>query len=162
MNSPASQDENVIVTDGPQGTIALGKRIGAALQGGEVFCLVGPLGSGKTHLVKGIADGAGVADEDLVSSPTFVLINEYATTSGLELYHLDAYRLESIRQFEMLGFDDLCHSHSVVLIEWADKIASAIKSVPSIMVMLSHIDSTKRQIQISHLPPHLHHVLMSL
>ncbi|MBN1126223.1 MAG: tRNA (adenosine(37)-N6)-threonylcarbamoyltransferase complex ATPase subunit type 1 TsaE [Sedimentisphaerales bacterium] len=159
MSDWADNGEIVIVTEGPQETIALGRPIGTALQGGEVFCVVGPLGSGKTHLIKGIAVGAGVPDDDLVNSPTFVLINEYVTKSGLELYHLDAYRLESIRQFEMLGFDDLCHLRSVVLIEWADKIASAIKGVPSIMVTLNHIHPTKRQIKISHLPSHLRDVL---
>src|SRR5512136_1371056 len=112
-----------VTSRSPEETIELGRRIGSRLKGGEVFAICGPLGSGKTHLIKGIAAGAGAEDLRSVTSPTFVIVNEYK--GRLDIYHIDAYRLKSLAEFEMLGFDDLCYPQSVVLIEWADKIDPA-------------------------------------
>ena len=139
-----------IVTNSAAETIDLGRRIGEQLKGGEVIALVGPLGSGKTHLIKGIAAGAGAEDETTVNSPTFVIVNEYA--GRLEIYHIDAYRLDSVEQFNALGFDDYCHRGSVVLIEWADKVAEAIAGVGPIRIELSHFGAEARKICISNLP----------
>ena len=134
----------------------LGARIGNVLRGGEIFSLVGPLGSGKTHLIKGIGRGAGIGGDDVVNSPTFVLVNEYfAEDKGLELYHIDAYRLESTREFEMLGFDDICHERSVVLIEWADKVRDALKGLDTVYLELSHIDEETRRITIKNAPSYI-------
>src|SRR4029453_11431930 len=83
----------VMETNGIDETLALGRRLGARLRAGEVVALIGPLGAGKTTLTKGIAAGAGVQDTRGVNSPTFVIVNEYASSSGLRLYHIDAYRL---------------------------------------------------------------------
>ncbi len=136
-----------VVTDSPAETIALGEKIGAGLKGGEVIALIGNLGTGKTHLIKGIAKGAGVADESGVNSPTFVLVNEYSSEAGgLEVYHIDAYRMESVAEFEGLGFDDLCYPTSVVLIEWADKILPALKNVEHITIQLEHVGENQRKI----------------
>jgi len=140
------------ITASPAETIDFGRKIGRGLTGGEVVCLIGPLGSGKTHLIKGIAAGAGAQDTQQVNSPTFVLINEYESTKGLTIYHIDAYRLESIAEFEMLGFDDLCTPVSVVLIEWADKILPAIKNIDLIEIKLSHQSESERKILINNLP----------
>jgi len=149
-----------LISDSTDQTIELGKKIGALLKGGEIFCLTGPLGSGKTHLVKGIAAGAGASDPRQVNSPTFVIINEYhGPDSRLDIYHIDAYRLDSIAEFEMLGFDDLCYPNSVVLIEWADKVRSAIKDIDSIGVVLSHFSQNQRQIQLINLPTYLANAL---
>ena len=139
-----------IVTKSVGETIEFGRRIGEQLKGGEVVALVGPLGSGKTHLIKGIAAGAGAEDEATVNSPTFVIVNEYA--GRLEIYHIDAYRLDSTEQFNALGFDDYCHRASVVLIEWADKVEDAISGVSPIRIELSHFGAEERNICISNLP----------
>jgi len=104
-----------IDSNSPDQTIELGQRLGSQLKGGEVIAVCGPLGSGKTHLIKGIAAGAGAQDSRDVTSPTFVIVNEYS--SRLDIYHIDAYRLDSTAEFEMLGFDDFCYPQSVVLIE---------------------------------------------
>ena len=139
-----------IVTKSAGATIEFGRRIGEQLRGGEVIALVGPLGSGKTHLIKGIAAGAGAKDETTVNSPTFVIVNEY--TGRLEIYHIDAYRLDSVEQFNAIGFDDYCHGGTVVLIEWADKVEDAIEGVSPIRIELSHFGEDERKINISNLP----------
>jgi tRNA threonylcarbamoyladenosine biosynthesis protein TsaE len=135
-------------------TIAFGKKLGSNLQGGEIIGLVGPLGSGKTHLIKGIAAGAGAKQAPRnVNSPTFVIVNEYQ--GRFNIYHIDAYRLNSTAEFEMLGFDDYCGPGSVVLIEWADKILPALDGTNLIGVGLSHISSSERAINISNAPKYL-------
>jgi tRNA threonylcarbamoyladenosine biosynthesis protein TsaE len=133
-------------SNSPDETIEFGQRLGSQLRGGEVIAVCGPLGSGKTHLIKGIAAGAGAKDRRNVNSPTFVIVNEYA--GRLDIYHIDAYRLNSVSEFEMLGFDDFCYPQSVVLIEWADKIESALQAIDYIRIELEHAGETKRKIQV--------------
>lgn len=131
----------------------LGRALGAQLVGGEVIAIVGPLGSGKTHLIKGVAVGAGAPDRKGVNSPTFVLVNQYA--GRLDIYHIDAYRLESVDDFEMLGFDDLCYPESVVLIEWADRVETAIVDTNPIRITLSHAGQHRRTICIQNAPAYV-------
>jgi len=137
-------------SNSPDETIEFGQRLGSQLRGGEVIAVCGPLGSGKTHLIKGIAGGAGAKDRRNVNSPTFVIVNEYA--GRLDIYHIDAYRLNSVSEFEMLGFDDFCYPQSVVLIEWADKIESALQAIDYIRIELEHAGETKRKIHIKNTP----------
>ena len=139
-----------IASNSPGQTIELGQRLGSQLKGGEVVAVCGPLGSGKTHLIKGIAAGAGARDGRAVNSPTFVIVNEYA--GRLDIFHIDAYRLNSIAEFEMLGFDDYCYPQSVVLIEWADKIESALGTIDYIRIELEHSGQTARTIHIRNTP----------
>ena len=127
--------------------------MGMQFRGGEVVALCGPLGSGKTHLIKGIAAGVGAEDQKNVNSPTFVIVNEY--TGRLDIYHLDAYRLHSVSEFEMLGFDDFCHPQSVVLIEWADKVESALRALEYIRIELEHAGETSRKIHINNTPEYI-------
>ena len=134
------------ISNSPEKTIELGRILGSQLKGGEVIAVCGPLGSGKTHLIKGIAAGAGAKDRRYVNSPTFVIVNEYA--GRLDIYHIDAYRLNSVSEFEMLGFDDFCYPRSVVLIEWADKIESALQAIDYIRIELEHAGETKRKIHV--------------
>jgi tRNA threonylcarbamoyladenosine biosynthesis protein TsaE len=142
-----------IISNSPEETIELGHRLGSQLKGGEVIGISGPLGSGKTHLIKGIAAGAGAENSRQVNSPTFVIVNEYA--GRLDIYHVDAYRLNSIAEFEMLGFDDYCRPQSVVLIEWADKVESALRAINYIRIELQHAGQTKRQIRIQNTPEYI-------
>ncbi len=134
-------------------TIELGCKIGSQLKGGEVFAICGELGSGKTHLIKGISAGAGAEKVKQVNSPTFVIINEYS--GRFDIYHIDAYRLESVDEFEMLGFDNFCSSDSVVLIEWADKIESALKDVNCIRIELFFAGRAGRKIHIKNIPEYI-------
>ncbi len=147
-----STDFNII-SNSPEETIDLGRRLGSQLKGGEVIGVCGLLGSGKTHLIKGIAAGAGAKDSKQVNSPTFVIVNEYS--GRLDIYHIDAYRLNSIAEFEMLGFDEYCRPQSVVLIEWADKIESALQAIDYIRIELQHAGETIRKIHIKNAPDYV-------
>lgn len=113
-----------IETNSEAETIALGERLGRALAPGVVVALVGTLGSGKTHFVKGVARGAGVPVGVTVNSPTFVLVNEYE--GRLHLYHIDVYRLGGGEELEALGFDEMIVSGGAVLVEWADRVEDCL------------------------------------
>jgi tRNA threonylcarbamoyladenosine biosynthesis protein TsaE len=144
-----------VTTNSANETVKFGRKFGSQLKGGEVIAFYGPLGSGKTHLIKGIVTGLGAEDAaNEVTSPTFVLVNEYS--GRLEVYHIDAYRLDSIAQFEQIGFDDYCHPGSVVLIEWADKIEQALAGVNCIKIELSHLGQTARSIRVTNVPDYIH------
>ncbi len=141
------------VSQSPEETIDIGRKMGSQLNGGEVFGLCGALGNGKTHLIKGIAVGAGAEDYSRVNSPTFVIVNEYS--GRFNIYHIDAYRLDSIAEFEQLGFVDFCDPDSVVLIEWADKVESALSGIDYIRIELEHHGATERKIHIGNLPEYI-------
>ena len=115
----------ILESDSPQATHEIGRRLGRALGPGHVVALTGPLGSGKTTLVRGIADGAGVADLRQVSSPTFIIVNEYETIGSLRIYHVDTYRLGGSDDLEVLGFDEMTRV-GAVLVEWADRVADLL------------------------------------
>jgi tRNA threonylcarbamoyladenosine biosynthesis protein TsaE len=142
-----------IVSNSAEETIELGRRIGGQLKGGEVIAVCGVLGSGKTHLIKGIVSGAGGEDSREVTSPTFIIVNEYS--GRFDIYHIDAYRLNSTEEFEKIGFDEICNPQSVVLIEWADKIESALEAIDYIRIELFHAGQTQRQIHIRNYPEYI-------
>ncbi|MHC4659398.1 MAG: tRNA (adenosine(37)-N6)-threonylcarbamoyltransferase complex ATPase subunit type 1 TsaE [Planctomycetota bacterium] len=142
-----------VISNSPDETIEAGRKLGSQLKGGEVIAVCGSLGSGKTHLIKGIAAGAGAKDSRQVNSPTFVIVNEYS--GRFDIYHIDAYRLNSIAEFEMIGFDDFCYPQSVVLIEWADKIESALETIDYIRIELLHAGESKRKIHIRNTPAYI-------
>jgi tRNA threonylcarbamoyladenosine biosynthesis protein TsaE len=107
-----------------EGTMALGWRLGRLLYPGAVIGLIGPLGAGKTHFVRAVAEGLGIRDSRVVSSPTFVLIQEYP--ARLPIYHFDAYRLNTAAEFADLGIDEYFAAAGVCLIEWADRVAECL------------------------------------
>jgi tRNA threonylcarbamoyladenosine biosynthesis protein TsaE len=97
-------------------TIELGTRLAAELPRRAVVLLSGDLGAGKTTLAKGLIKGLGAADPEEVTSPTFTLIHEYGS-----VFHIDLYRLESAREVETLGLDEIMDREAVVLIEWGER-----------------------------------------
>ena len=109
----------------PEQTRALGRRLGALLQAGDFVALVGELGAGKTLLVRGAAEGAGVTDA--ASSPTFALVNLYRG-GKVALQHLDLYRLAGPAELFALGFEDLLAEPAATLCEWADRAGPALPS----------------------------------
>jgi tRNA threonylcarbamoyladenosine biosynthesis protein TsaE len=105
---------------GLEATTAFGHRLAELLFPGAVVALIGPLGAGKTHLVRAIAEGLGIRNSRVVNSPTFVLIQEYA--ARLPIYHFDAYRLRSETELLDLGVLEYFAANGVCLIEWADRV----------------------------------------
>ena len=142
-----------IISYGVDETIALGRAIGKQLQGGEVIAMEGTLGTGKTHFIKGLALGLDVADVDVVTSPTFTLINEYE--GRLPLYHADAYRLEKADQLAALGFDEMCSGLGVVVVEWADRVRSLMDDYKPINIYLEHRGKNERSLRIENLPSYV-------
>jgi len=111
-------------------TVAVGRKLAHLLKPPQLLLLRGELGAGKTTLVKGIAEALDAAEADEVTSPTFTLLHEYdGTRKGkpVKLYHLDVYRLESERQLETLGLDELLTAEALVLVEWGEKFKSIRK-----------------------------------
>ncbi len=148
-------DERVkeIVTIGPEETISLGGRLGSLINPPFNIALIGNLGTGKTHLIKGIISGLGADESENVSSPTFVIINEHHRPDGrICVYHIDAYRIESVEEFEMLGFDDYCTPESVILIEWADKIMPALTATDLKPIRMEYAGQTERKIFLENFP----------
>ena len=126
-------------------TLALGQQLAEHLPRGTVVGLYGDLGSGKTHLVKGICAGFGMPMER-VHSPTFTIVNEYRTERGM-IYHFDAYRIKSPTEFFDLGYEDYFFGDAVCLIEWADRIDSLMPS-DSLRIRLSHEGTDRRRLEL--------------
>jgi tRNA threonylcarbamoyladenosine biosynthesis protein TsaE len=136
-----------IISDSVEKTFEIGKKIGLLLETGKVVCLTGQLGSGKTTLIKGIAAGAGAVNPSLVNSPTFVIVNEYR--GRFDIFHIDAYRINTVAEFEALGFEEFISPESVVLIEWADKVAQALEGLDCVYIEMRHNGPDSRIISIS-------------
>ena len=107
-----------------QETIELGIKLAGQVNAGDIICLDGRLGAGKTHLVKGLAKGMGI-DEKQVHSPTYTLIHEYVE-GEIPLYHFDCYRMESEKEALEIGAEEYFYGVGVSIVEWPDRIRSLI------------------------------------
>ncbi|URZ03787.1 tRNA (adenosine(37)-N6)-threonylcarbamoyltransferase complex ATPase subunit type 1 TsaE [Clostridium felsineum] len=110
------------IVDSVDKTFSIGEQLGALAMPGDIICLNGDLGSGKTHFTKGIAKGLNI--EEYITSPTFNIVNEY--TGRLKLYHFDVYRVNDPDEIYAIGFDEYIFSDAVSVIEWSDYISSII------------------------------------
>jgi tRNA threonylcarbamoyladenosine biosynthesis protein TsaE len=128
----------------PATTEALGRRLAGVLFPGAVVALVGPLGAGKTHLVRAVASGLG-ADPRAVSSPTFVLVQEYQ--GRLPLFHFDAYRLQGAGAFFDLGVHEYFESAGVCFVEWADRVGECLPE-EHLRITLTVTGATSRSAEI--------------
>ncbi len=127
-------------TESAADTIRVGGELLETLAPPILLILTGTLGAGKTTLVKGIAEAMGAAERDEVTSPTFTLVHEYEGMregKPVTLYHLDLYRLETERQVEALGIDELLEEDAIVLVEWGEKFASIRRRAAGEIVMES-------------------------
>lgn len=104
-------------------TIEIGKMLGFEAKRGDIFCLVGDISAGKTHLAKGFSEGLLI--EDTISSPTFTIVNTY-DSGRMNFFHFDVYRLENPSELENIGYEEYFYSNGVCLIEWADMIKDYI------------------------------------
>lgn len=128
-------------------TVAVGRKLVDLLEPPQFLLLRGELGTGKTTLVKGIAQALDAAEPDEVTSPTFTLIHEFdGSRNGkpVKLYHLDVYRLESERQLETLGLDELLMSDALVVVEWGEKFKSIRKRATGEIVIASEGGDARR------------------
>lgn len=122
-------------------TTAFGRHLGERLFPGAVVALVGPLGAGKTHLTRAITEGLGIPNPMVVNSPTFVLIQEYA--ARLPIYHFDAYRLKNAESFQDLGTDEYFFGDGVCIVEWADRIETALPQ-EHLRIEIEIVDENRR------------------
>jgi tRNA threonylcarbamoyladenosine biosynthesis protein TsaE len=141
-NSTATAEGRIreFTTQNGADTVAVGRDLVKLLEPPQFLLLSGELGTGKTTLVKGIAQALDAAEPDEVTSPTFTLIHEYLGSRNgkpVKLYHLDVYRLESERQLETLGLDDLLTPDALVIVEWGEKFKSIRKRATGEIVIAS-------------------------
>ena len=132
-------------TNSPAETHALAKKIGAALRPGTCVAFFGGLGAGKTTFTRGLAEGLGLPD--LVSSPTFALVNEYHAAGCIPVYHFDMYRVTSPEALETTGFWDYPLEDSVFVIEWAENIADDLPK-PLVKITITGSGDRPRQITL--------------
>lgn len=147
-----------LISLSPTDTEKIGGLIARGLRGGERLLLEGPLGAGKTALIRGLATGLG-HDPARVSSPTYVLMHEYRSIGSITLVHLDAYRLTSSDDLDALGFDAIANAHThisgqaapIAAIEWASKLpdlATRFDEQQVAMIRLAHIEPEVRSIEL--------------
>ena len=105
-------------TNNPEATEALGEKLGREARAGQIYCLSGDLGVGKTVFTKGFAKGLGITEH--VTSPTFAIVNEYE--GRLPLYHFDVYRIGDIEEMDEIGYEDYFYGEGLTMIEWANLI----------------------------------------
>jgi tRNA threonylcarbamoyladenosine biosynthesis protein TsaE len=127
----------------PEQTRRIGARLGSALRAGDIICLQGDLGAGKTTFVQGIAQGWG--SKDSVSSPTFILVNVYRRADVAQLFHMDAYRLDSTPEAEELDLDTML-AQGPLLVEWPERMDGLIPA-EHLRVELEHIDEEEREMK---------------
>lgn len=153
MDTPAPIDaENLlpVTTSSVEETMALGETLADRCHPGSVLALYGDLGTGKTHLVKGIARGLGIPPET-VRSPTFTLLSTY-DEGRLPLFHFDAYRVQDPDEFVELGAREYVYGDGIACIEWADRVQSIVPP-EALHLRLTHVAPSQRRIvRLTHTP----------
>jgi len=138
--------------------MAAGRRLGRLLSRGDVICLTGELGTGKTCFVKGLAAGLGIKDRS-ITSPTFIIINEYK--GNIPLYHIDLYRIGVIEDLRDIGMEEIIYGKGVTAIEWAERIKDALPD-ERLEISLKWVDDKTRTIDIRAFGSHHREILKKL
>jgi len=133
----------IFETSSSEETIELGKRLGTVLSKGAIIAFFGDLGSGKTTMIKGVAQGLGV--KELVKSPSFVVVTEYQ--GRLPVYHIDLYRISKSNELPEIGFEQYLYSDGVSLIEWAERAGNLLPE-SAIKVQIEITGQKQRKITI--------------
>ena len=139
--------ETVFDTHTAEDTVALGGKLAARLVPPKLVLLRGNLGAGKTTLVKGIVEGFQAASQEDVTSPTFTLIHEYRS-AGVEIYHIDLYRVDTQRELETLGIDDLFGPRSLIIIEWGEKF-ERFRKERDVEIAIERTGENQRKIKVT-------------
>ncbi|HEY1014296.1 MAG TPA: tRNA (adenosine(37)-N6)-threonylcarbamoyltransferase complex ATPase subunit type 1 TsaE [Herpetosiphonaceae bacterium] len=151
LSAVLDPDSIDVISHSPQQTIRIGQRIGSLLKAGDRVLLFGTFGAGKTHISKGFAAAFGV-DQSLVTSPTFVIVNEYegdAAHQRMRINHIDLYRLESgAADFESIGLDELWDDEAICIIEWAERMLDALPP-EYLAIRFDYLSETKRLMRIT-------------
>jgi tRNA threonylcarbamoyladenosine biosynthesis protein TsaE len=142
-----------------QDTERLGVALASTLPAGTVVGLIGPLGAGKTRLVQAVAKALGVPP-GRVTSPTFVLVNEY-TGGRLPLFHFDTYRLKDGDEFLNLGPDEYFDSGGLTFVEWADRVATLLPA-ERLEITIDVMSETERQITLQGTSPQMETIVASI
>jgi tRNA threonylcarbamoyladenosine biosynthesis protein TsaE len=142
--------EKVFNTSSAEETIALGREFSGQLGPPKLVLLKGDLGAGKTTLVKGVVEGFKAASQEEVTSPTFTLIHEYHSPQA-EIYHIDLYRIDTQRELETLGIDDLFGARSLVIIEWGEKFERFCKE-RDVEIAIERTGENQRRITVLQTP----------
>lgn len=137
------------ITHNEEETLAFGRMLAAKLIAPLCILLTGDLGAGKTTLTKGIAEGMDAANKDDVTSPTFTLIHEYRGKS-VSVFHIDLYRLETERELQTLGLQDLMQDDAILLIEWGEKFPWVVDRC-NLQITIKRISENERQIKLADL-----------
>jgi len=140
-------DEFEFVSGSPAQTARIGERLGELIRPGDVVCLEGALGSGKTCLAQGVGRGWGASGD--VTSPTYTLIHELRRLNdGPLLYHIDLYRVESEAEAERLGLSDLFDGRAACMIEWPERARGLLPDA-CLRVRLTSLNETRRRLTFS-------------
>lgn len=131
-----------LISHSPQETRSVGMRLGTLLLPGDVICLQGELGAGKTTFTQGLAQGWGSLDA--VSSPTFIIVNVYRRANNEQLYHLDTYRLESAPEAEELDIETML-MQGPLIVEWPERMQSVLPA-ERLWIRLEYLDDSERQL----------------
>ena len=136
-------DKIKYISNSPEDTMSLGRKISKSLEPGEIIGLNGNLGSGKTTFIKGILKGLNYKSD--VTSPTFSLVNEY--DADLKVIHIDFYREPNIKRWKDIGFEEIIYNNDIILIEWSNLIPEILPEEIKIFTFF-HLDINKRKINL--------------
>ena len=143
---PAARE---IITHSADETIAFGRTLASQLAPPKLVILRGDLGAGKTTLIKGIVEGFRAASVDHVTSPTFTLVHEFRAPAA-DIYHIDLYRVDTPRELETIGLDDLLGPRSLLLIEWGEKF-ERFRKERDLEIVIERLGENERRIRIESL-----------
>ena len=135
-----------VLVSSAESMVALGRTISHELSGGEVLGLVGDLGAGKTHLVRGILEGLGAGNP--AASPTFSLVHEH-NDGRLPVAHFDFYRMKSADEALGMGWDEYLVGGAVLLVEWADRFDGVLMPADTRWLVLRHVSVTQRSVMLA-------------
>lgn len=134
-----------VTTSSPEETVAFGRELAARLRAPALVLLSGELGAGKTTLVKGLVSGLGLAEEEEVTSPSFVFVHVYGKPP--RLYHVDLYRVDGVADLDSLGLEDLMAEKAIVVVEWAERLKLP-ELRPALWIQMEAVSDVQRRIRV--------------